>query len=125
MARYFTVRDPLPIIGLGITGPLTQPVSIPFASVLAMLKKGYTVYEHNPVDKSEKVLLTFDNVNSVDFVSTRAQRILKQQRNLEKQQMEKTPKEAFNVNTNSKNKKNNKSSKQNDLKAVTKPDGFE
>ena len=77
--RYFTIADAKPIPGLsGIGGPITVPVVLPYNEVLALVRKGYTVYEHNPLNKDEKILLTLDNVHGADFDKARAQKFLKE-----------------------------------------------
>lgn len=128
--RYYTVKDHVLIPGLNITGPLTEPSPIPYAIVLSMVKKGYTVYEHNPVNKYEKVLLTLENVTGADFKSTRPQRILKEAR-LKIKQEENKPvheydrtkniKQTKNTNNNNQNKQNSKSLSKNNDKSKDKP----
>lgn len=122
--RYYTVKDHTLIPGLNITGPLTEPSPIPYAIVLSMVKKGYTVYEHNPVNKYEKVLLTLDNVTGADFKSTRPQRILKEARLKIKQEENKPVREydkTKNTNNNNQNKQNSKSLSKNNDKSKDKP----
>lgn len=128
--RYYTVKDHTLIPGLNITGPLTEPSPIPYAIVLSMVKKGYTVYEHNPVNKSEKVLLTLENVTGADFKSTRPQRILKEARLKIKQEEDKPVheydrtkniKQTKNANNNNQNKQNSKSLSKNNDKSKDKP----
>lgn len=122
--RYYTVNDHVLIPGLNITGPLTEPSPIPYPIILSMVKKGYTVYEHNPVNKREKVLLTLENVTGADFKSTRPQRILKEARLKIKQEKDKPVREydkTKNTNNNNQNKQNSKSLSKNNDKSEDKP----
>lgn len=67
MIKLYTVTDHLPIIGMDIRGPLSTPVTMKESHVIDMIRRGYHVYQHNPGDKKEKILLTLSNYTSVKF----------------------------------------------------------
>lgn len=60
----------IPCLG-GIVGPVTTPVRIKFSDVLWLIKNGYTVYQCNPYDSSEKILVTKSNINNIEFGKNR------------------------------------------------------
>ena len=72
MKKLYTVNTVKNIPGLGISGPLTTPMKMEFHHVLDMVKNGYKVYEHNPQDLTEKVLVTMQNINTIEFKNSRA-----------------------------------------------------
>ena len=68
MLKKYTVATAGPIPCLdNIVGPLTTPTVMDHASVLKMLNKGYVIYQHNPLNLSEKVLVTKKNLMSIKF----------------------------------------------------------
>lgn len=131
MGRYFTIASALPITALGnINGPLTTPVQIPFADVLDMLRKNYVIYEHNPVNKAEKVRVTIDNVNNITFSTTRYDALLLKEANLEMQELSKPLNNIIEENkveqriNSSKNINSGKANSNSDSVEVILPDAF-
>lgn len=57
---------PIPELG-GIRGPITKPTELSMTLIRTLINEGYTIYEVNPMNRNEKVRLTFSNVNSVNF----------------------------------------------------------
>ena len=109
----------------GICGPITEPVSLERNDVLALVKKGFEVYECNPYDPSERVRVTRANVNSITFSRGRAtvtaQRLLNRSiqdmekpvvvDTVKKNKVEKT--ETKNVSKNDDTRSNETANKQN------------
>ena len=54
----------------GITAPITRPTKISVDIIIRLINQGITVYEVNPYKRTEKVLLTRENVNSDNFFKT-------------------------------------------------------
>lgn len=113
----------------GIQGPLTTPTKLPLDTVVNLVRKGNEVYQHNPVNLSEKVLVTMKNVGNVKFTTTKAETVTRRELNRSVQEMEK----PMNVNVNRKSDKkydkyNNQSKKSEEAskeesKVVEKTDG--
>lgn len=61
-----TNSGPIPELG-GIRGPVTKPTELPMTLIRTLINEGYTIYEVNPMNRNEKVRLTFGNVNTVNF----------------------------------------------------------
>ena len=90
MDKLYTVASTKPIYGMGkIQGPLTTPSKIDFADVLEMVRKGYDIYQVNPVDHSEKVKVTISNINNITFKNTRSTTTLQRKLNREIQELNK------------------------------------
>ena len=98
----------------GIQGPLTTPTQLPLDTVVTMVRKGYEVYQHNPVNLSEKVLVTVKNVGNISFSSTKAQTVTRRALNKSIQDLEKPM--TANVNRKADNKKYDKYNNRNDAK---------
>ncbi|GEM_PF-5882393 len=131
MGRYFTIASAMPIKALGdINGPLTTPVQIPYADILDMLRKNYVIYEHNPVNKAEKVRVTIDNVNNVKFTTSRYDALLLKEANLEMQELSKPLGNIIKENkveqrvNSSKNINSKKADSNSDSVEVILPDAF-
>ena len=131
MGRYFTIASAMPIKALGdINGPLTTPVQIPYADILNMLRKNYVIYEHNPVNKAEKVRVTIDNVNNVKFTTSRYDALLRKEANLEMQELSKPLGDIIKENkveqrvNSSKNINSKKADSNSDSVEVILPDAF-
>jgi hypothetical protein len=143
-AKLYTIDGTKEIPCLNnICGPVTEPVPLSREDVIDLLKRGFSVYQVNPHDKTEKVLVTRSNINSVVFKSTRAGATSKRLLNREIQKMsapvtvdvvhknqstkveEKTEKKSE-TNTSSETKKNNKQSASANTEdsKVTTPDNF-
>jgi len=132
-----------------ICGPITEPVKLGREDVIDLVKRGYTVYQVNPNDKTEKVLVTRSNINKIQFKNTRAAATTKRMLNRQIQDMnspiivpvhknetkattpvvepEKTDKKDESNNSSvdsnkNKNKQNNNST--DNTSKVTKPDDF-
>lgn len=74
MRGYYTIASSGPIACLGgINAPITTPTIMKKADVLKLINAGHDVYKHNPAKKSEKVKVTFDNINNIKFGTTAAQ----------------------------------------------------
>lgn len=73
MANLYTITTAKEIHCLGdITGPVTTPVKLEKADVISLLKNGYTLYQVNPYDYNDKVLVTRSNINTIEFSRSRA-----------------------------------------------------
>ena len=113
MRQLYTVDSSgvIPFAG-GINGPLSTPTVLPIDAVITMVRKGYVVYQHNPVNLSEKVLVTKDNVGKVGFKTNKAQGVTTRALNRSIQEMEKESKEKKEVIADvvrkNDNKQNNK-----------------
>ena len=46
-------------------GPIVTPIEVPSRVVLKMVQNGRKVYEHNPKNKRQRVLLTIENFDKV------------------------------------------------------------
>ena len=83
MLKKYTVETAGPIPCLdNIVGPLTTPTVMDHGSVLKMLNKGYVIYQHNPLNLSEKVRVTKKNISSIKFGASKK---AVEQRNLNKE----------------------------------------
>ena len=67
MRKIYTVLGGGIILGLGINGPLTEPTHIPLQFINTMVRKGRVIYQHNPYNTKEKVLVTPENASTIDF----------------------------------------------------------
>ena len=106
----------IPFAG-GIAGPLTTPTELSRDAVVWMLRHKYEVYQHNPRDLQEKVLVTMTNVGDISFKRTTAGILAKKAIDDKKV----ADKKAFIMDTkHTKNKENNNSYK----KEETKTDSF-
>lgn len=144
MRQLYTVASEgvsIPYAG-GINGPLSTPTVLPLDTVVTMVRKGYEVYQHNPVNLNEKVLVTAKNVGQVEFKSTKSETVTKRALNKSIQDMNKpmmanVVRKADDNSSNKKydkyNKKDNKNNNSNDTSAktetvesedITKPDVF-
>lgn len=47
-------------------GPVIPACNFPAGVIFNLVKRGYTVYEHNPIDQKVKVRLTLENFNDVN-----------------------------------------------------------
>lgn len=52
-----------------MSGPFYNPVELDSKQIISMMNRGVKVYEVNPENKSEKILLNRFLVNKVNFVS--------------------------------------------------------
>jgi hypothetical protein len=59
-------NGPIPELGY-ITGPVAYPCRIDLRKVVNMVQHGHKVYEVNPKNHNEQVLLTIQNVNKNNF----------------------------------------------------------
>lgn len=90
MEKLYTVASAKPICGMGgIQGPLTTPSKIKFNDVLEMVRKGYEIYQVNPVDHSEKVRVSISNINDIVFKNTRSATTMQRKLNREIQNLNK------------------------------------
>jgi hypothetical protein len=88
MAHYYTIVDPRPIEFLhGMSGPITTPTVLNEMDVLKLVRRGYTVYEHNPFKKSEKVRVNVHNFNKIVFKTSRAEAYRQRRLNREMQEI--------------------------------------
>ena len=56
----------IPYMG-GVQGPILNPFYIDLQSLIILVNKRYEIYEVNPKNKSETVLLNIGNVTKVNF----------------------------------------------------------
>ena len=73
MKKLYTVLSNVFIDSLNINGPVTTPTMIEESEILSMVKKGATVYIHNPAYLKEKYQVTKDNYRVIVFKKTRKQ----------------------------------------------------
>lgn len=57
----------LPLPG-NIDGPILNPCELPIQNIITMINLGMKVYEINPKDRNQSILLTRDNVNKNNFI---------------------------------------------------------
>lgn len=65
-----TTAKEIPCLG-GITGPITTPVRLEFNDLTWLLNNGFTVYQCNPYDVNDRVLVTRMNMNNITFERNR------------------------------------------------------
>ena len=78
----------IPCLG-GISGPITTPVKLELSDLIWLLNNGFTVYQCNPFDSNERVLVTRMNMNDITFTRNRAIVTMEQMENLKVQEMTK------------------------------------
>ena len=78
----------IPRLG-GISGPITTPVKLELSDLIWLLNNGFTVYQCNPFDSNERVLVTRMNMNDITFTRNRAIVTMEQMENLKVQEMSK------------------------------------
>lgn len=78
----------IPCLG-GISGPITTPVKLELSDLIWLLNNGFTVYQCNPFDSNERVLVTRMNMNDITFTRNRAIVTMEQMENLKVQEMSK------------------------------------
>lgn len=83
-----TTAKEIPCLG-GITGPITTPVKLNQSDLIWLLNNGFTVYQCNPFDSNEKVLVDRMNMNSITFTRNRAVVTTERIENLKGQEMTK------------------------------------
>lgn len=83
-----TTAKEIPCLG-GITGPITTPVKLNQSDLIWLLNNGFTVYQCNPFDSNEKVLVDRMNMNSITFTRNRAVVTIERIENLKGQEMTK------------------------------------
>lgn len=68
MNKYVVISSSGLIKELGnLTGPVVTPVRLSQETILKIIKSGHTVYEVNPSNHKEKILLTFMNATDKHF----------------------------------------------------------
>lgn len=68
MNKYVIISSSGPIKELGnLTGPIVTPVRLSQETILKIIKSGHKVYEVNPSNHREKILLTFMNATDKHF----------------------------------------------------------
>jgi hypothetical protein len=83
-----TTAKEIPCLG-GITGPITTPVKLELSELIWLLNNGFTVYQCNPFDSNERVLVDRMNMNDIKFTRNRAIVTMEQMENLKVQEMSK------------------------------------
>lgn len=83
-----TTAKEIPCLG-GITGPITTPVKLNQSDLIWLLNNGFKVYQCNPFDSNEKVLVDRMNMNSITFTRNRAVVTTERIENLKGQEMTK------------------------------------
>lgn len=120
-----TTAKEIPSLG-GITGPITTPVKLNQSDLIWLLNNGFTVYQCNPFDSNEKVLVDRMNMNSITFTRNRAVVTTERIENLKGQEMTK-PIEPVKkeVKVPVDNKQDNKDDKKNTSNKVIEADTFQ
>ena len=121
-----TTAKEIPCLG-GITGPITTPVKLNQSDLIWLLNNGFKVYQCNPFDSNEKVLVDRMNMNNITFTRNRAVVTTERMENLKNQEMTKpiepVKKENKPVVENNQNTKDDKSSDTDNK--VNKADSFQ
>ena len=121
-----TTAKEIPCLG-GITGPITTPVKLNQSDLIWLLNNGFKVYQCNPFDSNEKVLVDRMNMNNITFIRNRAVVTTERMENLKNQEMSKpiepVKKENKPVVENNQNTKDDKSSDTDNK--VNKADSFQ
>jgi len=121
-----TTAKEIPCLG-GITGPITTPVKLNQSDLIWLLNNGFKVYQCNPFDSNEKVLVDRMNMNNITFTRNRAVVTTERIENLKNQEMSKpiepVKKENKPVVENNQNNKDDKSSDTDNK--VNKADSFQ
>lgn len=120
-----TTAKEIPCLG-GITGPITTPVKLNQSDLIWLLNNGFKVYQCNPFDSNEKVLVDRMNMNSIAFTRNRAVVTTERIENLKGQEMTK-PIEPVKkeVKVPVDNKQDNKDDKKNTSNKVIEADTFQ
>ena len=120
-----TTAKEIPCLG-GITGPITTPVKLNQSDLIWLLNNGFKVYQCNPFDSNEKVLVDRMNMNNITFTRNRAVVTTERIENLKNQEMTK-PIEPIKKDSkpveDTQNKKDDKSSDTDNK--VNKADSFQ
>ena len=121
-----TTAKEIPCLG-GITGPITTPVKLNQGDLIWLLNNGFKVYQCNPFDSNEKVIVDRMNMNNITFTRNRAVVTTERMENLKNQEMSKpiepVKKENKPVVENNQNNKDDKSSDTDNK--VNKADSFQ
>jgi hypothetical protein len=120
-----TTAKEIPCLG-GITGPITTPVKLNQSDLIWLLNNGFKVYQCNPFDSNEKVLVDRMNMNSITFTRNRAVVTTERIENLKGQEMTKPiepVKKEIKVPVD--NKQDNKDDKKNTSNKVIEADTFQ
>lgn len=120
-----TTAKEIPCLG-GITGPITTPVKLNQSDLIWLLNNGFKVYQCNPFDSNEKVLVDRMNMNSITFTRNRAVVTTERIENLKGQEMTKPiepVKKEIKVPVD--NKQDNKDDKKNIGNKVIEADTFQ
>lgn len=120
-----TTAKEIPCLG-GITGPITTPVKLNQSDLIWLLNNGFKVYQCNPFDSNEKVLVDRMNMNSITFTRNRAVVTTERIENLKGQEMTK-PIEPVKkeIKPPVENKQDNKDDKKNTDNKVIEADTFQ
>lgn len=120
-----TTAKEIPCLG-GITGPITTPVKLNQSDLIWLLNNGFKVYQCNPFDSNEKVLVDRMNMNSITFTRNRAVVTTERIENLKGQEMTK-PIEPVKkeIKPPVENKQDNKDDKKNTDNKVIEADNFQ
>ena len=74
--KLYTIENIRPIPCLGnIVGPIRTPVRLEEKDVIDLVKNNFSVYEHNPLKKKEKVKVTLNNYSSITFKTSKKEAI--------------------------------------------------
>ena len=120
-----TTAKEIPCLG-GITGPITTPVKLNQSDLIWLLNNGFKVYQCNPFDSNEKVLVDRMNMNNITFTRNRAVVTTERIENLKNQEMTKPiePIKKDNKHVEDTQNKNDDKSSDTDNK-VNKADSFQ
>lgn len=120
-----TTAKEIPCLG-GITGPITTPVKLNQSDLIWLLNNGFKVYQCNPFDSNEKVLVDRMNMNNITFTRNRAVVTTERMENLKNQEMSKPIEPIKKENKPVEDNQNKKDDKSSDTdNKVNKADSFQ
>lgn len=70
MRNLYTIENPVYIPEIGLYGPVLTPFEIDDESVLSLVRRGFTVFKHNPYNEFEKTQVTVENHGNIEFNTT-------------------------------------------------------
>lgn len=119
-----TTAKEIPCLG-GITGPITTPVRLEFNDLTWLLNNGFTVYQCNPYDVNDRVLVTRMNMNNITFERNREVVTTERIENIKGQEMTKPIEPIKKDNKMNSEQENKKDEKKNAPEKVVEADTFQ
>ena len=119
-----TTAKEIPCLG-GITGPITTPVRLEFNDLTWLLNNGFTVYQCNPYDVNDRVLVTRMNMNNITFERNREVVTSERIENIKGQEMTKPIEPIKKDNKMNSEQENKKDEKKNAPEKVVEADTFQ